>query len=36
MCVAHEHGGDKSGIRKTRKLAECFICNSVDSLEKVL
>mgnify|MGYP005841961067 FL=1 len=22
MCVAHEHGGDKSGIRKTRKLAD--------------
>lgn len=22
MCVAHEHGGDKSGIRKTRKPAD--------------
>lgn len=22
MCVAHEHGGDKSGIRKARKLAD--------------
>lgn len=22
MCVAHEHGGDKLGIRKARKLAD--------------
>ena len=34
MCVAHEHGGDKSGIRKTRKLADASYVIQLTSLKK--
>ena len=34
MCVAHEHGGDKSGIRKTRKLADASYVIQLTALEK--
>ena len=34
MCVAHEHGGDKSGIRKTRKLADTSCVFQLTALEK--
>lgn len=34
MCVAHEHGGDKSGIRKTRKLADASYVIQLTAFEK--
>lgn len=34
MCVAHEHGGDKSGIRKTRKLADTSYVIQLTALKK--
>lgn len=34
MCVAHEHGGDKSGIRKTRKLADASYVIQLTALKK--
>ena len=34
MCVAHEHGGDKSGIRKTRKLADASSVIQLTALKK--
>lgn len=34
MCVAHEHGGDKSGIRKTRKLADASYAFQLTAFEK--
>lgn len=34
MCVAHEHGGDKSGIRKTRKLADTSYVIQLTAFEK--
>ena len=34
MCVAHEHGGDKSGIRKTRKLADATYVIQLTALKK--
>ena len=34
MCVAHEHGGDKLGIRKTRKLADASYVIQLTALKK--
>ena len=34
MCVAHEHGGDKSGIRKKRKLADASYVIQLTALKK--
>ena len=34
MCLAHEHGGDKSGIRKTRKLADASYVIQLTALKK--
>ena len=34
MCVAHEQGGDKSGIRKTRKLADASYVIQLTALKK--
>lgn len=34
MCVAHEHGGDKSGIRKTRKPADASYVIQLTALKK--
>lgn len=34
MCVAHEHVGDKSGIRKTRKLADASYVIQLTALKK--
>lgn len=34
MCVAHEHGGDKSGIRKTRKLTDASYVIQLTALKK--
>lgn len=34
MCVAHEHGGEKSGIRKARKLADASYVIQLTALKK--